>query len=150
MEEAQSIDISAKLNDYKEIVKSFSELLTQENAALEKFDVEAVSGLYERKTKTVIAYRSMVAFLIKNQDALAALEKAQKEELRDMSSKLEELIHENEKLLKTRMETSQNVMNTIVNVAKMTNNSNATSYGAQGRYSPLDNNKNALAVNRTL
>lgn len=150
MEEAQNIDMSVKLSDYKEIVKSFSELLMQENAALEKFDAEAVSALYERKSKTVIAYRSMVAFFIKNQDALAALEKAQKEELRDMSSKLEELIRENEKLLKTRMETSQNVMNTIVNVAKMTNNSNATSYGAQGRYSPLDNNKNALAVNRTL
>lgn len=44
----------------------------------------------------------------------------------------------------------QNVMDTIVNIAKVSNNINATSYGAQGRYSPLDNSKNALAVNRTL
>ena len=41
-------------------------------------------------------------------------------------------------------------MNTIINIAKVTNNRNATSYGAQGRYSPLDNSKNALAINRTL
>ena len=41
-------------------------------------------------------------------------------------------------------------MDTIVNIAKVSNNINATSYGAQGRYSPLDNSNSALAVNRTL
>ena len=142
--------ISSKLNDFKDVIQGFSEILTLENDALERFDVEAVSALYERKSKIVSAYRSMVAYFIKNQSELALLGVKERTELCDMSSHLDELIKNNERLLKTRMETSQNVMNTIVNIAKMTNNINATSYGAQGRYTPLDNNKNALAVNRTL
>ena len=74
----------------------------------------------------------------------------ERQEMKEISTRLDELIKTNEQLLKTRMETSKNVMDTIVNIAKVSNNINATSYGAQGRYSPLDNSKNALAVNRTL
>lgn len=150
MEDLQNNDISTKLNDYKEIVKSFSELLTAENQALQEFNVEAVSEMYEQKSKTVSAYRTMVAFLIKNQQAMESLSDAEKKDLRECSANLDVLLKQNETLLKTRMETSKNVMDTIINIAKVTNNSNATSYGAQGRYSPQDNNKNAFAVNRTL
>ena len=78
------------------------------------------------------------------------LDDEKKKELKSVSQELDALLKENDLLLKTRMETSKNVMNTIINIAKVTNNRNATSYGSQGRYSPLDNNKNALAVNRTL
>ena len=92
----------------------------------------------------------MSAYFIKNHEALEQLPKADKKDLREASLRLDELIRENELLLKTRMEASRNVMNTIINIAKVTNNRNATSYGAQGRYSPLDNSKNALAINRTL
>lgn len=143
-------EIYAKISDFKEIVGSFSVLLIEENEALNKFDIDAVSKLYERKVRAVEAYRGLVAYFIKNQEALVTVKDEEKQTIKDISVKLEQLLHDNDLLLKTRMETSQNVMNTIVNIAKMTNNANATSYGAQGRYSPLDNNKNALAVNRTL
>ena len=150
MEELHTTEVSSKIADFKEIVTSFSELLTLENKALEEFDVETVSSLYERKAKTISAYRSLVAYFIKNQQELAALAEQERQEMKEISTRLDELIKTNEQLLKTRMETSKNVMDTIVNIAKVSNNINATSYGAQGRYSPLDNSKNALAVNRTL
>lgn len=143
-------EMYVKISDFKEIVGSFSALLVEENEALNKFDVDKVSKLYERKAKSVEAYRSLVAYFIKNQETLSVIKAEEKQAIKDLSVKLEQLLHDNDILLKTRMETSQNVMNTIVNIAKMTNNANATSYGSQGRYSPLDNNKNALAVNRTL
>lgn len=150
MENTTIQELETKVSDYQEVLRTFGELLEQENAALEMFNVEEVSQLYERKAKMVAAYRTMTAYFIKNQEGLAALDVAKRQELRNKAEKLDNLIKKNEVLLKTRMETSQNVMDTIINIAKMTNNSNATSYGAQGRYSPLDNNKNALAVNRTL
>lgn len=150
MENTTIQELEAKVRDYQDVLKTFGDLLEQENAALENYDIETVSSLYERKAKMVAAYRTMTAYFIKNQEALAALEAAKREALRASAQNLDSLIKKNETLLKTRMETSQNVMDTIINIAKITNNSNATSYGAQGRYSPLDNNKNALAINRTL
>ncbi len=150
MEELQQKDIRTRLEDLKSVISGFSELLLVENEALKAFDVEKVSALYEQKSKTVAAYRNMSAYFIKNHEALEQLPKADKKDLREASLRLDELIRENELLLKTRMEASRNVMNTIINIAKVTNNRNATSYGAQGRYSPLDNSKNALAINRTL
>lgn len=150
MENLSVKEINDKVADLLDIIDGFAEILEQENKALEKYDTEEVGKLYENKIKAVSAYRSLSAFFIKNQDALKLVEPDLKNELKEASRDLDELLKENELLLKTRMETSKNVMNTIINIAKVTNKSNATSYGARGNYSPLDNNKNALAINRTL
>ena len=150
MENQEQNILAAKVSDFKEIVSSFSQLLQAENEALEKFDLTKVSELYEQKSKTVTAYRNMVAYFIKNQESLKALPEADRNTLRDISQQLDELIHKNDILLKTKMQTNKMVMNSIVNIAKVTNNANSTSYGSQGKYSPLDNNSNALTVNRTL
>ncbi len=150
MEELQNNIPHSKLNDFKEVIEGFADLLVQENQALTEYNTDVVASLYERKAKIVAAYRSLVAYFIKNQQELSGIDEEERNSLKDAALNLDNLIKENEKLLKTRMETSQSVMNTIVNIAKITNNNNATSYGAQGRYSPLDNSKNALAVNRTL
>ena len=150
MENQEQNILAAKVSDFKEIVSSFSQLLQAENEALEKFDLAKVSELYEQKSKTVTAYRNMVAFFIKNQESLKALPEADRNNLRDISQQLDELIRKNDILLKTKMQTNKMVMDSIVNIAKVTNNANSTSYGSQGKYSPLDNNSNALTVNRTL
>jgi hypothetical protein len=150
MENQEQNILAAKVSDFKEIVSSFSQLLQAENEALEKFDLAKVSELYEQKSKTVTAYRNMVAYFIKNQESLKALPEADRNNLRDISQQLDELIRKNDILLKTKMQTNKMVMDSIVNIAKVTNNANSTSYGSQGKYSPLDNNSNALTVNRTL
>ena len=150
MEELQLDEINDKVADLQDVILGFADLLRKENEALRKFDVEAVSNLYEQKSKTVSAYRSMSAFFIKNQKYLAEIDTELKDSLKDASLELDALLKENELLLKAKMETSKKVMDTIINIAKVTNNRNATSYGAHGNYSPLDNNKNALAINRTL
>lgn len=150
MEELQLEEINGKVEDLLDVIDGFADLLKKENDALRKFDVEAVGSLYEQKAKIVSAYRSMSAFFIKNQNYLSNADIELKQDLKDASQELDALLKENELLLKTRMETSKNVMDTIINIAKVTNNRNATSYGAHGTYSPLDNNKNALAINRTL
>ena len=150
MENQEQNILAAKVSDFKEIVSSFSQLLQAENEALDKFDLAKVSELYEQKSKTVTAYRNMVAYFIKNQESLKALPEADRNNLRDISQQLDELIRKNDILLKTKMQTNKMVMDSIVNIAKVTNNANSTSYGSQGKYSPLDNNSNALTVNRTL
>ncbi len=150
MEELQTADLNDKALDLCDIIAGFAALLQKENEALRAFDVETVSSLFEQKNKIVAAYRSMSAFFIKNQAHLTQIAEETRQHLKEASLQLDTLLKENELLLKTRMETSKNVMNTIINIAKVTNNRNATSYGSHGTYSPLDNNKNALALNRTL
>lgn len=150
MENQEQNIFASKVNDFKEIVGSFATLLQSENEALEKFDLDKVGELYEQKTKTVTAYRNMVAYFIKNQESLKQLPEAERDNLRDISQNLDALIRKNDMLLKTKMQTNKVVMDSIINIAKVTNNANSTSYGAQGKYSPLDNNSNALTVNRTL
>lgn len=150
MENTNNEELAKKITDYSEVIASFSALLREENKALNELDMETIGKLFEKKTQTVAVYRGLVAFFIKHQDALASLSAEEKQRLKNESQALDELLLENDKLLKTRMETSKTVMDSIINIAKVTNNANATSYGAQGRYTPLDNSRNALAINRTL
>ena len=150
MENQEQNIFASKVNDFKAIVGSFATLLQAENEALEKFDLNKVGELYEQKTKTVTAYRNMVAYFIKNQESLKQLPETERSNLREISQNLDALIRKNDMLLKTKMQTNKMVMDSIINIAKVTNNANSTSYGAQGKYSPLDNNSNALTVNRTL
>lgn len=150
MEELNKEELRRKIQDYKDIIESFSALLKEENQALSDYSLDIVSALYEKKSLTVMAYRSMVAFFIKNSESLRELSDEERLSLKNCSQALDELLQENDTLLRTRMETSKTVMDSIVNIAKVTNNANATSYGHHGNYTPLDNSKNALAVNRTL
>ena len=150
MENQEQNIFASKVNDFKAIVGSFATLLQAENEALEKFDLDKVGELYEQKTKTVTAYRNMVAYFIKNQESLKQLPETERSNLREISQNLDALIRKNDMLLKTKMQTNKVVMDSIINIAKVANNANSTSYGAQGKYSPLDNNSNALTVNRTL
>ncbi len=150
MEELHLNDAGSKLQNLKTVIASFSELLTQENEALEKYDISLVGKLYEKKTKLVSTYRSLVAYFIKNQKELTDFDNEEKKSLQEATVNLNNLMQKNEMLLKTRMEAGKTVMDTIINIAKTANQTNATSYGARGKYSPLDNSKNALAINRTL
>lgn len=92
----------------------------------------------------------MVAYFIKNQEKFKTADNEAKQSLKELSLKLDALMKENDALLKTKMETSRTVMDSIVRLAKVTSASSSTSYGAQGKYTPVDNTQNALAVNRTL
>ncbi len=150
MEELQTQEILKKIEMMKQIIIGFTEVISRENEALKINDIQTIKVLYEQKLKTVAAYRSMSAFFIKNRDVLSSFENETKDELRDLSSKLDQTLKSNELLLKARMEACKKVMDTFINIAKTANKSNATSYGSRGNYTPLDNNRNALAFNRTL
>lgn len=150
MEENQVLEILSKIDTMKQIVTGFIDVISKENSALKINDVKTVKALYEQKLKTIAAYRSMSAFFIKNSKMISSFEDPTKEELKELSKELDNCLKVNELLLKTRMEAGKKVMDSFINIAKVANNSFATSYGAQGRYTPLDNNHNALAFNRTL
>ncbi len=150
MEEIQTQEILNKIEIMKQIIVGFTEIINKENDALKVNDMQTTKSLYEQKLKTVAAYRSMSVFFIKNKDSIALFGGEAKQELKELSSKLDQTLKTNELLLKTRMEACKKVMDTFINIAKTANKSNATSYGAHGNYTPLDNNRNALAFNRTL
>lgn len=150
MEELNTQNIADKIAVMKQIVASFTEVVTTENQALRNNDIVTIKHIYEQKIKTVAAYRSACAFFIKNQEAIAAYNAPDKVELKDLSAKLDAALKENELLLKTRMDAGKAVMNTLIQAAKMANNKQATAYGSKGGYALMDNQRNALAFNRTM
>ena len=150
LEQIKPEDIRQKIADYRNIINVFSELLQTENQALKAYDTDTVGKLFEKKAHIVSVYRTLVAFFIKNKETLNILSSEERASLKAQAASLDNLLKENDQLLKTRMETSQTVMNSIIKIAKAANNANATSYGRLGTYSPQDNSKNAIAVNRTL
>ena len=150
MENLQAKEILDKIEMMKQIIMGFTDVISKENQALKIGDDKTVKVLYEQKLKTVAAYRSLTVFFIKNRAQIAQFGGPEKDELKELSINLDKALKMNEMLLKVRMEAGKKVMDTFINIAKARNNSFATSYGAQGNYSPLDNNQNALAFNRTL
>lgn len=146
----QTEDIRKKLDDYKEIIIRFADLLRKENQALSEYDTFGVSEMYEQKAQIVTVYRSLVAFFLKNQQILQTLLPEEKQQLRENTQQLDELMQKNKILLQTRMETSKSVIGSIVNAAKMMSNTNSTAYGARGNYSPINTHDSAIAINRTL
>ena len=150
MEETGKTELLQKIDDYNEVLVNFSNVLRQENQALNAFDVDAVSALLEQKSKLSLAYRTMVAFFIKHQEELKGIADGVKEQLKHNSLELEKLFRENDLLLKTRMEASKTVVGAIVDATKMAAVAQATSYGAHGTYAPLTSRDSAIAVNRTL
>ena len=150
MDETKINEILAKIDIMKQIVTGFINVVSKENEALKNNNVNGVRALYEQKLKTIAAYRSMSAYFIKNSEIISSFSSPEKDDLKELSKELDVCLKTNELLLKTRMEAGKKVMDTFINIAKVTNNTFATSYGAQGRYTPLDNNHNALAFNRTL
>lgn len=147
--EISTENLIEKINTYCDIVQQFSTLLETENDALRSYDIEKISQLYDQKAHIVGAYRSIVAFFIKNQTLLSSLDLSYRERMKNLAAKLDELMKENDLLLKTKMQTSQSVMDSFVGIAKTVRNSNATSYGAGGKYSNVDNAQSAIALNKT-
>ena len=150
MENAENMELVQKIDDYNDIIISFSDVLRRENQALEIFDVDAVSALFEQKSRLSLAYRSMVAFFIKHQEELKNISETTRETLKKNSLELEKLFKENDLLLKTRMEASKTVVGAIVDATKIVAETQATSYGATGLYAPMSSRSSAMTINRTL
>ena len=143
-------EVAVKFNNYREIVAGFADLLSVENQALRDYDVEKVGQLHEQKVKIVSAYRSIVGFFIKNQNLLQEISEEERLQLKELSQRLNDLMKENETLLKTKMQTNQAVMDSFVKIARVSTAASSTSYSAGGKYSPVDSTQSALTVNRTL
>ncbi len=143
-------EFEKKMVDFKEIVFGLQNILDAENQALEKFDINSATSMYEKKNKAVLVYRDFVAFFIKNSQKLSELKDEDKIILREVIANLNENLIKNELLLKTRIEVSQNVMSSIISAAKNINKAQTTSYGAQGHYSQRERHYNAIAINQTL
>ena len=142
-------EMKKNIEDYIDVITQFMALIQQENEALKAYDVIKVSDLYPQKAKIVMAYRNMVAFFIKNQHLLNAMPEEDKGNLKKISTDLDALLQENNILLKTRMETSESVIGSIVNAAKASTKKSATSYGAHGQFAKVDNHHSSMAINST-
>ncbi len=148
-ETISQIEMKKKIDDYVDVITQFMALIQQENEALRAYNVIKVSDLYPQKAKIVAAYRNMVAFFIKNQHILHSMPEEEQENLKKISTGLDSLLQENNVLLKTRMETSESVIGSIVNAAKASTKTNATSYGAHGQFARVDNHHSSMAINST-
>ncbi|MFV0626935.1 MAG: hypothetical protein ACK5N8_06280 [Alphaproteobacteria bacterium] len=138
------------IENYKKVVLSLSEILEEENQFLAEYKMKEAKALLNAKEEAVGSYRSLVAYFIKNPHELEKMDSKERAKVKEMSFKLDHLLHENDLIIKTRMETSKSVMDSIVNLIKISNVSNSTSYGSHGTMAPLEKGQNSISVNQTL
>ncbi|MFI3241415.1 MAG: hypothetical protein R3Y43_02475 [Alphaproteobacteria bacterium] len=143
-------EFQQKLVDFKAIILSLQNVLQKENDALEKFDINTATSLYNIKNKTVGVYRDYISYFIKNNQQLQELKEEDKATLKDIIKELDNKLAKNDILLKTRIDISKKVMNSIVNIAKTQNKTNSTSYGKMGNYTQREKQYNSIAINQML
>lgn len=139
-----------KIQEYIEVVTTLSEILAEENKLLSALKFDDSAALLERKTKAINIYKASVSYMIENAEMVNSLGKDDREYIKEISVTLNDLIKENDLILRTKMEVSKSVMDAIVGMLKKSNISNSTSYGAMGTLNPLEKSRNAITINQTL
>lgn len=139
-----------KIQEYIEIVTTLSEILDEENTLLSQLQFDQTSSLLERKAKAINIYKTSVSYMMDNTHIVESLSKPDKEYIKEISKNLDDLIKNNDLILRTKMEVSKSVMDSIIGMLKKSTISNSTSYGSMGTLNPLEKSKNAITLNQTL
>ena len=133
-----------------EVLDLLSDVIEQENEALERFCVADVRNLLANKVALAGLYERQITALRATPEALNELEPEDKVAFRDLATRLARAVQANARLLKANMEAGNRVMGLVVEAVKNEANtgcaySRAGIVRAPRRAKPL-----AIAINKTL
>jgi len=103
-------------------IETLTEVLAQENAALERMDMQAVTGLLDAKRE---ASRAM-------QSSLTAASASDSGQLKVLAQRLQQASSDNKRLLERAIRAQQHVMSILAQAARKS--SAGACYGARGSY----------------
>jgi len=137
---AEILEAKERIEDLLFIAKHLIEILEQENAALVEGRNSVVGDLVDQKTKLSRAYEIRVLGMDQPDQDYSKVEPALIEELKTLSSRLQELVVINERELKINIEVGKRYMDVVAESVKAAT-PNAGTYGAQGTSEREEHNR---------
>ncbi|GEO81786.1 hypothetical protein ROR02_19170 [Pararhodospirillum oryzae] len=128
------------------------EILTAENDALRRYDVEAVKALTPRKIKSTRFYQEQMVGVHGNPRMLLDLSEEHRAVLREAGATLDALAQENGRRLKANIEAGKRLMKGVVEAVREQERERATRYAPDGTMDgePMDAQRKSVTYNKTL
>ena len=123
------MDPTKRVNDLIVITGRLADLLERENVALREKQNKKLNEILDEKVTLGRVYESRIMGLTEDPEALDNVDKELLERLRGIGMKVNELIEDNAKMLKTAIEANRRVVNLIAEAVK-------ASVPSAGTYSP--------------
>lgn len=123
------MDPNNRLNDLLVITGRLAELLQRENKALREHRAQEVRDLLDEKATLSRVYETRYKGLAENPEIIAAADLDIRDRLRAMGEKVQALMEENAKLLRTALEANKRVVDMIAEAVRNKQPSAGT-YGA--------------------
>ncbi|NVJ90043.1 MAG: hypothetical protein HWE34_00200 [Methylocystaceae bacterium] len=143
------MDMNERVNDLIYVCKRMCEILTIENTALEDKNAYAMKATLEEKDKLSRFYERHTRAIAKDREGYKSVNEDLRDELKELSQELDELVQKNSALLKMQMQISQRIITKFAEVAKkITPHSGA--YSDDANIGPRGETATPLSLNETL
>lgn len=139
-----------RTNNLIGLLTGLIDILEQENAMIGKPDVQQLTNLVEEKQTLFFEYDKQVAELAGDVSFASTLSDEAKTEIKQLSTRFEEVSRENEIKLRAALKTSDMVVAHITKAANKATGASIAAYGGDGTSHMSGNRAAPIAVNRTL
>lgn len=112
------MDMTERVNDLIFICERMIDILTIENQALIDQEPQRMKERLDEKTQLSLFYERHMKSIQRRPDCLKGMDEGLMENLRELSSEMQELLEENGRLLKVAMESNRRVMLRVADAAK--------------------------------
>lgn len=126
------MNINKRLSELIVISSQLAEVLERENTALTRYDRDSLPALLEEKTRLGRAYESQMETLGDDKNALTEADPDLGQRLREIGTRVRDLIARNARLLKIAIEANRRVVDLIAEAVKSSTPGPAV-YGGRGR-----------------
>jgi len=128
---AEILEVKDRVDDLLFIATHLIEILEKENKALSQGDINLVQELVDQKVKLSRAYEIRVLGMQQSDQDYSEVDPALIEELKTLSTRLQELVEINANELKINIEVGKRYMDAVAQGVKAAT-PNAGTYGAKG------------------
>lgn len=137
---------TAKADELAMVMRQLTELLTKENAALKKHQMDEVRALTERKEQLARLYQGHMNAVHKDKAVLAGLEPARRSAIAQTAMKLGQLMQDNASLLKANIEAINMFFGAVTEALKHRHDERSAAYSRSGALGNYAVTKRSLAV----
>ncbi|MBL8629412.1 MAG: hypothetical protein JNM81_07280 [Rhodospirillaceae bacterium] len=139
-------------DDLMNVIRQLSEVLTKENTALKRHNIQDVKILGERKEQLARLYQQHMNAVHRDPSAVKAWDPAKRNALAQASIKLSELMKENASLLKANITTINKFLKTVAEAVQEKHQKESASYTKQGALNgyAVVKRKLAMSYNQTM
>lgn len=150
---AEVLDPQTRVDDLFFIAENLIDTLEKENAALERNQLGVVLELAEQKERLSRAYEVRVYGLQQSDAPFEGVDPEQMQELRELSTRLEDLVETNSRVLNVELQASRRFMDVLaqsVQAASVTTGAYGSNGAADAASAAPNAKRTAIAIDENL